>query len=360
MDGLDKSSGRSRTSLAKFGTVAAYGAAGGVVTLGLAAKKAFREFEEAQKTTSPDAGGVEVDRRCREGDRPRGREPRRQAVTQVGDRRRGDPVGREPVADVHEDPQRGGQGQRHLQPGDVRDNGHVGGVGAGPEVVRDPGRQGTAGSGEGHHRAAGEWVSTSPSSRRNMVEGWVEEGDTLKAQRFILRELDDRVRGFGKGAGDGDGQAAGRLGQPVRIIGQVLRPTARKGYGEAGGLARQGRQDPQQPEADGPGEIQQDRRDDRRGGRRRSVQGWGSCRQGGPGGGEGVRGCVHECWRVGEVGDGRCRVFPVEEVGGREAGRRDREVAHRRRFGRCWWRGIVGEQACPGVRDQSRFRWRWR
>jgi hypothetical protein len=35
-------------------------------------------------------------------------------VTQDGDRRRGDPVRREHAADVHEHPQRGRQGQRHL------------------------------------------------------------------------------------------------------------------------------------------------------------------------------------------------------------------------------------------------------
>ena len=50
MDGVDKSSRRSQKSFAALKT-GAYAAGGGVVLLGLGAKKAFREFEEAEKVT---------------------------------------------------------------------------------------------------------------------------------------------------------------------------------------------------------------------------------------------------------------------------------------------------------------------
>ena len=76
MDGMDKSAKRSQRSFAAIKT-GAVAAGGGLVLAGLAAKKAFREFEEAEKATSQTRAVLKSTGEAGEDHRRRDREPRR-------------------------------------------------------------------------------------------------------------------------------------------------------------------------------------------------------------------------------------------------------------------------------------------
>ena len=132
MDDTDKAAKRAQKGYARI-TTAAYAAGGGLVVAGLAAKKAFREFEEAEKATQQtravlkstgDAAKVTATRGSRTW-------PRSCRCTSGVDDEAIE-SGEEPAADVHEGRQRGRQGQpRPPTRGTVADRGHVGGAGAG-------------------------------------------------------------------------------------------------------------------------------------------------------------------------------------------------------------------------------------
>ena len=66
---------------------------------------------------------------------------------------------------------------------------------------RDPARQGAQRSDQGHDGAARVWASPSPTGRRRLIKALVEPGDTMGAQKIILKELNKEFGGSAEAAG---------------------------------------------------------------------------------------------------------------------------------------------------------------
>jgi hypothetical protein len=162
-----------------------------------------------------DQGGHQVDRRRRECHREADRQPRQRHLAQDWHRRRGDPVQREHAADLQERPQRGRQGQRHLQPGHADGHRHVRGARSGCEVLGDPARQGAERPGQGHHGAvAGRCHVRRPAEEADHHSGRAQQ--PARRAEDHPQGADLGVRWLGCGSGHRRRQDEGRLGQPAR------------------------------------------------------------------------------------------------------------------------------------------------
>ena len=156
------------------------GLTGGFVgTAGLvgAARAAFREMGEAQKVSRSDPRRPEVDRQGGQGLRQAGRELAEALMTMSGIDDEVIQSGREHAPHVHEHPQREGQGQQHLRPGDEGDPRHGGRHGQGQasrsaiqvgKALNDPIKGVTA-----LHRVGVQFTER----RRDQIEALVESGD---------------------------------------------------------------------------------------------------------------------------------------------------------------------------------------
>ena len=68
--------------------------------------------------------------------------------------------------------------------------------------------------------------------QKERIQGWVEEGKQLKAQKFILKELRTEFAGSAEAQATGAAKLQGGVRQPVRGVRESVRPDHRTRHGE--------------------------------------------------------------------------------------------------------------------------------
>ena len=94
--------------------------------------------------------------------------------------------------------------------------------------------------------------------QKERIQGWVEEGKQLKAQKFILKELRTEFAGSAAAQATGAAKLQVAYDNLFEAFGKAFGPDHRTRHGESRDRAAEGRRHHQRPEADERGEVRPD------------------------------------------------------------------------------------------------------